>query len=75
MNPQLLHKQFQKAFQISENMRKKLGRHFNQILSIKKIVFKREIVTCLVVQWLRLCTPNAGSAGSAPGWRTKTHAG
>ena len=25
----------------------------------------------LVVQWLRLCASNAGSAGSIPGWGTK----
>ena len=25
----------------------------------------------LVVQWLRLCTPNAGDTGSIPGWGTK----
>ena len=27
--------------------------------------------TSLVVQWLRLCTPNAGGLGSIPGQRTK----
>ena len=27
--------------------------------------------TSLVVQWLRLCTFNAGSSGSISGWRTK----
>ena len=25
----------------------------------------------MVVQWLRLCTPNAGDTGSIPGWGTK----
>ena len=28
--------------------------------------------TSLVVQWFRLCTPNAGGVGLIPGWRTKT---
>ncbi|TEA34858.1 hypothetical protein DBR06_SOUSAS4310039, partial [Sousa chinensis] len=27
----------------------------------------------LVVQWLRLCTPNAGGPGSIPGQRTRSH--
>ena len=27
--------------------------------------------TSLVVQWLRLCTPNARDTGSIPGWGTK----
>ena len=27
--------------------------------------------TSLAVQWLRLCTPNAGGMGSIPGQRTK----
>ena len=27
--------------------------------------------TSLVVQWLSLCTPTAGGAGSIPGWGTK----
>ena len=27
--------------------------------------------TSLVVQWLRLCDPNAGSTGSIPGWGSK----
>ena len=29
--------------------------------------------TCLVVQWLRLCAPNAGGLGSIPGWGTIEH--
>ena len=29
--------------------------------------------TSLVVQWLRLCTPNAGGWGSIPGQRTRPH--
>ena len=29
--------------------------------------------TSLVVQWLRLCTPNAGGLGSIPGWGTSSH--
>ena len=27
--------------------------------------------TCLVVQWLRLCTVTEGGVGSIPGWETK----
>ena len=27
--------------------------------------------TSLVVQWVRLCTPNAGGRGLIPGWGTK----
>ena len=29
--------------------------------------------TYLVVQWLRLCTPNAGGLGSIPGQGTRSH--
>ena len=29
--------------------------------------------TCLVVQWLSLCTPNAGGPGSIPGQGTRPH--
>ena len=29
--------------------------------------------TSLVVQWLRLHAPNAGSLGSIPGWGTRSH--
>ena len=29
--------------------------------------------TILVVQWLRLCTPNAGGLGLIPGQRTRSH--
>ena len=29
--------------------------------------------TSLVVQWLRLCTPNAGDLGSTPGRGTRSH--
>ena len=31
------------------------------------------IRTSLVVQWLRLCAPNAGDAGSIPGQGTRSH--
>ena len=30
--------------------------------------------TCLVVQWLRLCPPNAGGVGLIPDWGTRIHA-
>ena len=29
--------------------------------------------TSLVVQWLRLCAPNAGGPGSIPGQGTRSH--
>ena len=29
--------------------------------------------TSLVVQWLRLCAPNAGGLGSNPGQGTRSH--
>ena len=29
--------------------------------------------TCLVVQWVRICAPNAGGPGSIPGWGTRSH--
>ena len=29
--------------------------------------------TSLVVQWVRLCTPNAGGQGSIPGQGTRSH--
>ena len=29
--------------------------------------------TSLVVQWVRLCTPNAGGPGSIPGQGTRSH--
>ena len=36
--------------------------------------FKSEqIGTSLVVQWLRLCAPNAGDPGSIPGQGTRSH--
>ena len=28
--------------------------------------------TSLVVQWLRLCAPNAGGLGSIPDWETRS---
>ena len=31
------------------------------------------IVTCLMFQWLRLCTPNAGDTGLTPGQKTRSH--
>ena len=42
--------------------------------SILKIVFKRwDLGTCLVVQWLRLCTPSAGDPGLTSGQGTRSH--
>ena len=37
------------------------------------ITQKAEVGTSLVVQWLRLCTPNAGVPGSIPGQGTRSH--
>ena len=34
---------------------------------------KIAVGTSLVVQWIRLCTPNAGGLGLIPGQRTRTH--
>ena len=43
----------------------------------KKVPFKKkkneEIGTSLVVQWLRLCVPNAGGPGLMPGQGTRYH--
>ena len=38
-------------------------------LPIKTIQFR----TSLVVQWLRLCAPNAGGLGSIPGQENRSH--
>ena len=35
------------------------------------LIYKALGGTSLVVQWLRLCTPNAGGRDSIPGWGTK----
>ena len=32
---------------------------------------KYQLGTSLAIQWLELCAPNAGGAGSTPGWETK----
>ena len=34
---------------------------------------KQGLGTALVVQWLRLCTPNVGRPGPIPGQGTKSH--
>ena len=39
----------------------------------KKCQNQRETGSSLVVQWLRLCTPNAGGMGSIPGTRKISH--
>ena len=41
--------------------------------SYKTLLSEGAIVTSLVVQWLRLCAPNAGGLGSIPGERTRSH--
>ena len=34
---------------------------------------QKSVRTSLVVQWLRLCAPNAGGSGSIPGQGTRSH--
>ena len=36
--------------------------------NLRKTVVKSKGGTSMVVQWLRLCTPNSGGLGSIPGW-------
>ena len=38
-----------------------------------KEYLKKDCRTSLVVQWVRLCAPNAGDPGSIPGQRTRSH--
>jgi len=35
--------------------------------------FRKEGMTLLVVQWLRLCASTAGGMGSSPGWELRFH--
>ena len=42
----------------------------NPALSFRKYTL---LGTSLVVQWLRLCAPNAGDPGSTPGQGTRSH--
>ena len=35
--------------------------------------YKNQARTSLVVQCLRVCTPNAGVLGLIPGWATRSH--
>ena len=37
------------------------------------LFYKNQAGTSLVVQCLRLCTPNAGAPGLIPGWATRSH--
>ena len=47
---------------------------FSSIFNIKMATQKFiNFGTCLVAQWLRLCTPNAGGQGSIPGQGTRSH--
>ena len=55
-----------------------LPEYFEGILTIGTLddfIFKNWIILgiSLVVQWLRLCTPNAGSLGLIPGRETHSH--
>ena len=43
---------------------------FLTLHTLKKCL--KETGTSLAVQWLRLCTPNAGSVGLIPGWGTRS---
>ena len=45
--------------------------HFSLLTTIHYILYICE--NSLVVQWLRLCTPNAGGLGSIPGQGTRSH--
>ena len=44
-------------------------------MQVGKIFIKKysRVGTSLVVQWLRLCAPDAGSLGLIPGWGTAFH--
>ena len=48
-------------------------RWVHKILNFKQLCFKIFPGTSLVVQWLRLCTPNARGQGLIPGQRTRSH--
>ena len=37
------------------------------------IKYEKRLGTSLVVQWLRLCAPNAGGPGSIPGQGSRSH--
>ena len=37
------------------------------------LCFEKAALGLLVVQRLRLCTPNTGGPGSTPGWGTRSH--
>ena len=48
--------------------------HFNISTGELKVKIKKKTGgTSLVVQWLRLCAPNAGGLGSIPGQGTRSH--
>ena len=52
------------------------ARVWQQIPSTEKnkgINIKKNPGTSLAVQWLRVCTPNAGDLGSIPGQGTRSH--
>ena len=49
-----------------------LGWMQRQVIQMLYDPYKNQLVgTSLVVQWLRLCAPNAGGMGLVPGWGTK----
>ena len=43
------------------------------ILKTKKAAYKANFGTSLVVQWLKLCTPNVRGLGSIPGQGIRSH--
>ena len=45
----------------------------NLAVSSIQILFKTMGGTSLVVQWVRIHTPNAGGQDSIPGWGTRSH--
>ena len=43
------------------------------VLNMNRMQARTKPGTSLLVQWLRLCTPNAGDLGSIPGQGTRSH--
>ena len=46
---------------------------FFATVGLSKKMFKKTTGTSLVVQWLRLCAPNAGDSGLIPGQGTRSN--
>ena len=63
---------------IPKEATKKLLELINELSKVERYKINIQIViaflgTSLVVQWLRLCAPNAGGPGSIPGHGTRSH--